>query len=293
MLLGIDLGGTKLAAALVDDEGRVLQKLREPVDQKHNRSVVEQLSRVIESFAGSQPEAVGICIPGIADSKSKTVWAPNIKGWDHIPLAQLLSARVSIPIVIESDRNAAVLGEALYGAAVGKSDVVFLIIGTGIGAGILAGGRILRGSHDIGGAIGWIPVWTEEEKRHFEDVAAGPAIEREAHELFHLEGCKLPQLLELARGGHERVQELLATAGKAIGQVLSVLVSTFNPEMIVLGGGVSHAWDLLAPSALETMHLWSQPIAVRQVEIVVSALGEDAGILGAAAAARHAISKPA
>jgi len=126
-------------------------------------------------------------------------------------------------------------------------------------------------------------------KRHFEDVAAGPAIEREAHELFHLEACKLPQLLELARSGHTRVQELFASAGKAVGQVLSILISTFNPEMIVLGGGVSHAWDVLAPSALETMNLWSQPIAVRQVQIVVSALGEDAGILGAAAAAKHAL----
>ena len=288
MLLGIDVGGTKLAAALVDDAGRVLEKRREPVDQTHNRSVVEQLRRVIDSF--KEPEAIGVCVPGIADSRNKTVWAPNIKGWDHIPLAELLAGCTPAPVVIESDRNAAVLGEALYGAAVGKTDVVFLIIGTGIGAGILVGGRILRGARDVGGAVGWIPVWTEDEKRHFEDVAAGPAIEREAHELFHLEGCKLPELLELARGGHERVQHLFSVAGTAIGQVLSTLVSTFNPEMIVLGGGVSHAWDVLAPSALETMNLWSQPIAVRQVEIVVSGLGEDAGILGAAAAARQALS---
>lgn len=293
MLLGIDLGGTKLAAALVDDEGRVLQKVREPVDQTHNRSAVAQLARVIDSFAEARPEAIGICIPGIADSRTQTVWAPNIKGWDHIPLTQLLARPGGPPIVIESDRNAAVLGEVLYGAAVGKNDVVFLIIGTGIGAGILVAGQVLRGARDIGGAVGWIPVWTDEEKRHFEDVAAGPAIEREAHEQFHLEGCKVPQLVELARSGHPRVQELLANVGKAIGQVLSVLVSTLNPEMIVLGGGVAHAWDLLAPSALETMKLWSQPIAVRQVQIVVSTLGEDAGILGVAGAARRTLAQQA
>jgi len=129
MLLGIDLGGTKLAAALVDDDGRVLDKVREPVDQTHNRSAVEQLRRVIASYADKQPDAIGVCIPGIADARAQTVWAPNIKGWEHIPLSQLLAGLTPSRIIIESDRNAAVLGEVLYGAAVGKRDVIFLIIG--------------------------------------------------------------------------------------------------------------------------------------------------------------------
>ncbi len=284
MFLGVDVGGTKLAAGLVNDSGTISERRRESVDQSDEQSAVRQITALIESY-GNAPEAVGVCIPGIADHKRKTVWAPNIKGWNQIRLLEQLSKRFSFPVVVESDRNAAVLGEVLYGCAQGKRDVVFLIVGTGIGAGVLSGGRLVRGSNDIGGAVGWIPVCLRGQRRHFEDIAAGPAIEHSAMELFRQQAT-LPELASLARHGNRAVLELFQVAGEAIGLVLSMFVSIFNPELIVVGGGVSACWDLLSLSALPEMRLWAQPIGLAQVDVVVSQLGEDAGILGAAAVAK-------
>ena len=284
MFLGIDVGGTKLAAGLVSDDGTISRRCRQPIDQSDETSAIRQIIALLDSY-GDIPTGIGVCIPGIADVKRKTVWAPNIKGWNHIPLAEMLSARSSRPVVVESDRNAAVLGELFYGAARGLRDVVFLILGTGIGAGILSGGQLVRGANDIGGAVGWIPVCVRGRRMHFEDIAAGPAIEHAARELFH-QDTALPELAELARRGNRPAIDLFEAAGEAIGVVLAMLVSTFNPELLVIGGGVSACWDLLSPSALAELRLWSQPIAVSQVRVKVSQLNEDAGILGAAAVAR-------
>lgn len=110
MFLGIDVGGTKLAAGLVSDNGTITERRRQPIDQSDEQSAVRQIIALIESY-GSAPRAIGVCIPGIADHKKQTVWAPNIKGWNQILLLEQLSQRFPCPVVVESDRNAAVLGE--------------------------------------------------------------------------------------------------------------------------------------------------------------------------------------
>jgi glucokinase len=283
MFLGIDVGGSKVAAGLVDASGAVTEKFREPIDQSDDESAVRQLERIIQSYE-DRASGIGIAVPGIADRKKRTVWAPNLVGWNHIPLVELLARVTSTPITLESDRIAAAQGEILHGCGRGRKHLIFLIIGTGIGAGIISDGQPLRGSNDIGGAVGWIPVSVRRQRRHFEDIASGPAIEHAAIALFH-RATRLPELAELARRGNRAVQDLFEEAGEAIGVVAAMIVSIFNPEMIVIGGGVSACWDLLSRPALAEMRLWSQPVAVDQVEVAVSSLGEDAGIVGAAAAA--------
>jgi glucokinase len=284
MFLGIDVGGSKIAAGLVTETGEVTAKCREPIDQTDEGSAVCQLQRIIQSYQ-DQARGIGIAVPGIADQKRRTVWAPNLKGWRHIRLAELVGQVTRLPVALESDRIAAAAGELLHGCARGKKDLIFLILGTGIGAGIICNGQPLRGSNDIGGAVGWIPVGQRGQRRHFEDISSGPAIEHAAVEVFH-KVATLPQLAELARRGNRGVQGLFESAGAAVGLVMSMLVSIFNPEMIVVGGGVSACWDLMSRPALAEMRLWSQPVAVEQIEVTVSSLGEEAGILGAAAAAR-------
>jgi glucokinase len=282
MLLGIDVGGTKVAIGLVKPSGEVVGRREEPTDQSTDDSAVEQLLRLIDAYRGNY-RAVGLGVPGIADCESGTVWAPNIRNWQHLPLAELLRAEAGRPLVVESDRNTAVLAETRFGSGRDKTDVVFLILGTGIGAGICSGGRLVRGRHEIAGAVGWIPVLFRKTLRHFESVAAGPAIAS----IAETEGIAghLPDLAVMARNGEDRALALFGEIGETIGQVLATLVSTFNPELIVIGGGVANAWDLLEESALDTMRLWGQPIALRNVEVRRTELGGDAGILGAAAAA--------
>lgn len=281
--MGIDAGGSKIASGLVDDAGNIVDRAVEATDQSSDSSAVEQLRRLIEHYQKTVA-AVGIGVPGIADPATGNVWAPNIRGWDQIRFSQLLASTITVPIVVESDRNTAILAEMLFGAAPGRSDAVTLILGTGIGAGIVAGNRLIRGRHEIAGAVGWIPVLFRGSVRHFEDVAAGPAISRIAKD----EGLPedLTQLARLAREESTEAAELFNEVGEVIGQALSILVSLLNPEIIVVGGGVGNLWDLLEGAARDAMERWAQPIAVRKVELTASRLGVDAGILGAAAAAR-------
>jgi glucokinase len=282
MLLGIDVGGTKVACGLVKPSGEVVDRREEPTDQSSDDSAVEQLLRLIDAYRGKY-RAVGLGIPGIADRGSGTVWAPNIRNWQHLPLAELLQAEAARPLVVESDRNTAVLAETRFGSGRNRADVVFLILGTGIGAGIWTGGRLLRGRHEIAGAVGWIPVLFRGTLRHFESVAAGPAITSVARS-DGLVG-ELPELAAMARGGEPCARAIFGEIGETIGHVLATLVSTFNPELIVIGGGVANTWDLLEETAIGSMRLWGQPIALGKVEVKRTALGDDAGILGAAAAA--------
>lgn len=248
---------------------------------------MDQLKRILSSYADREIEGVGIGVPGIADSKKGTVWAPNIRGWDQISLASELAAVLGQDVVVESDRNTSVLAEVAAGACKGCSDAVFLILGTGIGAGIWSGGQLLRGSADIGGAVGWIPVTLGGRAFHFEEVAAGPGIERLAGEA----GLPpdVPRLAEMAADGDPAAQALFDDVGQVVGQGLSVLVSLLDPQVIAIGGGVGNVWPYLRKSAEAAMQRWAQPISVGNVRVLVSSLGETAGIVGAAASARLAV----
>jgi glucokinase len=286
MYLGVDVGGTKVAAATVGETGQLSNRMLESVDQTSDRSALQQLETIIAGFRDLPLEGIGVCVPGIAELRAGTVWAPNIRGWNHIPLQELLQRQTVNRITVESDRNAAVLAEVFYGAARGKENVLVLILGTGIGAGILAGGNLVRGFRDVAGAVGWIPVPAARGLAHFEEVAAGPAIEKAAAEgtgVFR----RLPELAEALRAGEKELQPVFDRAGEAIGVVLASMVSTFNPELILIGGGVGNVWQLFEEPARRAFRRWCQPVAVRQVEIQVSPLGQDAGILGAAAASRR------
>lgn len=285
MYLGIDVGGTKIAAGLVGKSGRVARFHSEATDQSESGAAVAQLIRLIQQYASDRPEAAGIGIPGIAEENGSRVWAPNIRGWDFIPLHQRLAAAADFPITVESDRNTAVLGELLYGSARGCTDAVYVILGTGIGVGIVSEGRLIRGRHGIAGAAGWIPVVFDGALAHFEDVAAGPAISR--HALRRRLTGDTAELVRLARDGDPDARTLFREVGDAVGQALAVLVSLLDPQLIILGGGVSQSWDLMCESAMPGMQTWAQPEAVKKVRVELSRLGVHAGILGAAAAAQQ------
>ena len=164
-VIGVDLGGTKLAAALFTRDGKMVNKVNRLLDGRRGSEVgaliVATIKEVLNS-SGLKAEpigGVGVCVPGISHARTGRVWAPNIPGWEDYPLfAEITDAlnNKSIFITIDSDRACSILGEAWCGAATGCRDAIFLAVGTGIGAGIMVDGKVLRGTHDIGGAIGWM-----------------------------------------------------------------------------------------------------------------------------------------
>jgi glucokinase len=299
--LGVDLGGTKLASAAFTDRGELLYRETVPLADRQGGdvgSLIADRLREIGSKYGA--EGAGVCIPGLYRATRGTVWAPNIPGWADYPLRSVLrdALGAALPVAIDSDRAAYILGETWRGAAQGARDAIFLAVGTGIGAGILAGGRVLRGHGDVAGAIGWLaldrtfqPRW----KMHgcFEDQASGPGLVRVTRDLLESDSTYDGELRKKATrletgdvfAAHDRGDALAAkvidNAVELWGMAAANLVSLFNPQMIIFGGGVfGPATQHLESIKIEAKR-WAQPIAIEQVQFVGSALGSDAGLFGA------------
>lgn len=305
LVFAADLGGTKLAAALVDRHGKISARQTVPVDHSSTMAPVKQILAMAQEWAGRKSPrnafaAAGVAVPGLV-RRNGLVWAPNLPGWAKMPLARKLHRTLGIPCTVESDRNAAVLGEAWRGAARGKNDAIVLMLGTGIGAGILSGGRLVRGAHELSGCAGWMVVTDEcgaEAKRmgQLESLAAGPAIARAAKKVLarriaglleEIPGEKINafQVAEAARRGDTASIELYLEAGRMLGYGVANLVSLFDPEIVIIGGGLARASDLFLGALRKAMKERAQPIAGKKVRVVVSRLDGEANLLGVAWAA--------
>jgi glucokinase len=287
-VLALDLGGTKLAAALFDSNGEVMQRETFPIAGRAGADVGTIILRAVKQLAGDVSLAgVGVAVPGIYRSATGTVWAPNIPGWDDYPLlAELTAALGNVPVAIESDRTCYILGEVWRGSAQGARNAVFLAVGTGIGAGILIDGHVARGQHDVAGAIGWLALDRPYHDKYkscgcFEYYAAGPGLARAA-ELQGLDGATTESVFAASAAGDERAQAVVDQAIGYWGMAVANLVSLLNPEVIVFGGGVFGPAVSLLDAVYDEALKWAQPISIRQVKLVGSALGSDAGIYGAA-----------
>jgi len=275
--LAVDLGGTKTATAVVDEHGGIMVRNKVPAA----RSVVETVEQIVSAAKDVNVLAAGIIVPGIYTASDGRAWAPNLWGWDPVPLREALVHRLDLPVAIGNDRTGYVVGEQWLGAARGLDDVVFLAVGTGIGAGILSGGRVIEGAHGVAGAVGWMTLdahWKDEYERTgcWEWEAAGPALARRAG------GISPEEVVRLARLGNESALAALRETADWLGRGIANLINLLNPEMVVLGGGLMHAGDLLLPLIRASAGRWAQPLAMQRTVIELTKLGEDAGLLGAA-----------
>jgi glucokinase len=305
-LLAFDLGGTKLATAVFNEEGEILSREITTLDKRNGSEVGELIVRIFLSIhdaallTGNEITSIGISVPGIYRVKTGTVWAPNIPGWDDYPLLnEIKKVAGKIPVTIDSDRACYILGEFWKGNAQECDDAIFLAVGTGIGAGILINGNVLHGSHDIAGAIGWMALnkpFTEDyiSCGCFEYYTSGEGIAKLAQKLVgehkHYSGQLInikPEQINSHDVFHafENEDEI---AGKVIqncieywGMATANLVSLFNPEKIIFGGGVFGPAVTLIPKIKEEATKWAQPISMTQVTFEASGLSSDAGVYGA------------
>jgi glucokinase len=310
--IGVDVGGTKISAALFADDGTMLSKTRVPIDRSGPEGPVAQITATIAELAAEAGElehggaghavpAVGIVVPGVVFHESGEVWAPNIAGWDRFPLAARLAERTSLPLVLDSDRAAYVLGEQWCGVARGFRNVVFVAFGTGIGAGILVDGRLVRGSGDIAGAVGWFaidPRFRPEygERGCFECEASGTAVGLLAQRALEqgrpsaIAGIAAESggevtaeaVFRAASGGDALAGEILDHAAEAMAMGIANIVSILNPQIVVLGGGLFQSDLRLLEPVRARVARWAQPLAAAAVRIEPSDLGADAGLFGAA-----------
>jgi glucokinase len=286
-VLAIDLGGTKASFAVIDADGAVRARTKRP---SHEDGVALSAEMVAATAADTVRAAglrwtdvrgAGVVVPGIYDPSTGRAWAPNLWGRDEVAVADELRKHLPVPVVIDSDRSGYVLGEAWRGAARGAADVVFLAVGTGIGAGILCHGRLVRGHGGIAGAVGWFaldPRWREDYGRMggFEAEAAGPALAR------RLGAASAEEVAGAARRGDAAAQRAVKETVEWLAMGIANLISALNPQVVVLGGGLMQASDLFLEPVRRAVRRWAQPTAVQQCRIEATQLGEDAALFGAA-----------
>jgi glucokinase len=316
LAIGIDIGGTKVAGGVVDADGNVSHRARRDTPSRSKSpsvvegTIVEVVAELMHLAGPSSVAAVGIGAAGfVAADRATVVFAPHLS-WRHEPLRDALQKRVSVPIFVDNDANAAAWAEWKFGAAQGESHVMMITLGTGIGGGILIDGQVQRGRFGIAGEFGHMQVVPAGHRCEcgnrgcWEQYASGNALVREAHSLFSanspiasdlldsvegvVDNLTGPLITQAARDGDPTACELLAEIGHWLGIGIANLAAAFDPGMFVIGGGVSAAGDLLLDSARETFkrHLAGRGYRP-EARIVAAQLGNDAGLIGAADLARH------
>jgi glucokinase len=302
-IIALDLGGTKLAVALLSEAGKIISKEVIPLGKKVGKEVGLLVTDQVKNYKtspGSVVQAIGISVPGISHQKTGRVWAPNIAGWEDYPLVhEIQQVAGNVPVTMDSDRACSILGEQWLGNARGCKDAIYLAVGTGIGAGILTEGRVLRGAQDIAGAVGWMALKKPFEKKYipcgcFEYYASGEGIVKLTRELLAefstYRGVLREQTPENITAHHlfsayenndpiaiRVFEECIEYWGMAVANLISI----FNPEKVIFGGGIFGPAAQFIPAIKEEATKWAQPISMNQVIFEESGLQGDATIYGA------------
>jgi glucokinase len=310
LTIGVDAGGTKVAAGVVDDRGAVLASSLRPTpsqDPRETETVIVDLFR--ELAASHEVEAVGVGAAGFVNAERSTVlFAPNL-AWRDEPLRRSLEARCGLPVVIENDANAAAWAEVRFGAGRGERFVVIVTVGTGIGGGIVLDGRLLRGRFGIAAEIGHINIVPNGRRCGcglegcWEQYASGRALLQEARELANVSPAMASQLLELAGGQVDTMTGAMVTEAARAGDVVALrtfdvvgtwlgrgmaqLAAILDPGTFVIAGGVSTAGELILEP---TQRSFLENLTARghrpHATLRLAELGAEAGVVGAADLAR-------
>ncbi len=298
-LLGLDIGGTKIAAGVVDADGAVQGFLVAPTDAA--RGPEDGLARLFElgrsSIATSRipwedVEAVGIGCGGPLDPALGVLIAPlHLPGWEDVPITDLATVAFERPSVLENDATAAAAGEHRYGAGRGTRNMIYLTVSTGIGGGVVIDGSLFRGSTGNGGELGHVTVdWHGRECRGcgrrgcLEAYASGTSIAERAQEAGMV-GATATDVSEAALAGDVVATKVWSETCEALACGVTSLANLFEPELVVIGGGVSRAGEQLLGPVRELVHAQAIDPPGRKVGIVQAALGEAVGVVGAAAVA--------
>ena len=286
-VIGIDVGGTKIAAGLVDANGSLREQVERPTPTASQGELLTALEEVVAALLRLGPvAAIGIGVPSRVDQVARRVVASVHIPLEGVDLAARMTERFDLPTAIENDGNAATVAEWTIGAGRGTADMIMLTLGTGIGGGLVLAGRPFRGALGVGAELGHMVVdfdgppcgGTCRGHGHFETLASGSTADEKAAELGLKDGRAL---VEAARSGDASALSALTGIGRVLGAGLVTLVNVFNPELIVIGGGFGAAGDLVLDPARAVVAEEALEPGRDSVRIVRAALGPEAGVVGA------------
>lgn len=299
-VLGIDFGHSHVRVAVADLSSRVLAEHRDELDV--DRSAAAALDRAAEMATAVLEEAgvpadgvfgCGVGIPGPIDQRTGTVGSgPILPGWTGLPAAKELADRLGFEVDVDNDATLGALGESAHGAARGVEDVIYLKLATGIGAGLLLGGRLHRGATGIAGEIGHILYDPQGKlcrcgsRGCLETAAGAPAIAALLAEAYGGD-LTTTDVVRLATEGDVGAERLVRDAGRAVGRVLADIVNVLNPELVVLGGELAAVGEPLREGVVESLRRYALPAATAAVRVELGVLGDRAEVLGALALVTH------
>lgn len=292
--IGIDLGGTNLRVAAIDETGHVLARVSETAKfdegPEHVAGGIASLVDGVRQRIGAESLlGVGIGVPGYIDIEAGIVDAVNLPGFLGFPVRDRIQQHLGIPIILENDANAAALGESWLGAGKDVADLILLTLGTGIGGGIISGGKVLHGFRGMAGEFGHMTVVPEGNPCGcgnygcLEKHASATAITAMAQMMhFGQEIRSATDVFALALDGNTRAKQIFESMGRALGIALASLINIFNFPLYLLSGGPLPAWELFAPSMFAEIGKRSFTYARTHTRVERGTLGADAGLFGAA-----------
>jgi len=315
LTLGVDLGGTKVETALVDAAGRIVASQRRPTQpEKGPDAVIADIVACVETClgeAGKAAQSLGVGVAGQLDRTGTLRFSPNL-GWRNVSLKVKLEEALGIPVVIDNDVRAATRGEWRHGAGQGVNDLVCLFVGTGIGGGVVSGGRILEGCSNTAGELGHMTIVADGRRCHcpnrgcLEAYAGGWAIAERAQEAVRADPQAGQRLVALAgdikqisaatvsqacSDGDPLARRLVEETAQYLAAGVVGIINAFNPCLLVLGGGVIQGRPEYVSEVERVVRENALQAAVQGLRIVMAALGDKAGVIGAAALARDKIGK--
>lgn len=299
MLIGLDVGGTKMTGVLAARDGMLLSKVRRPTDRAGGaRAGLTLIREIIAGLAeealrtGGSVARIGIGFGGPVDyERGMVLVSHQVKGWEDAPLREELERQFRVPVVVDNDANAGTLGEWRFGAGRGFDDLLYVNIGTGIGGGVIAGGRLVRGARNLAGEIGHVtvvrggPGCTCGKRGCLEACASGDAVGRRGSEALG-QPVSGKELFALAASGHRAAERVILEVVEDLAQGIGMAVNLLNPAAVIIGGGLSEAPEPLFLEPLRrALPRYCLDEAAHGLRVEAAQLGYDAGVMGAVALA--------
>jgi glucokinase len=312
LAIGVDIGGTKVLGGVVDESGEILRTFRQDTPREGGDALNKVIADVVgELLTTHKTEHIGISAAGLVSSDRQTMLgAPNIKDWDGVNIAKALNKISGINSIVENDANSAAWAERVYGAGKGLENVIMITVGTGIGGAAIVNGKPLRGANGTGAEFGHLRVVPNGElcgcgiRGCYEQYASGTALMRHAKDAINknpesaknllargdgtINGLIGSHITDAARDGDAIAVGALEVAGDWLGAGIATLAMLFDPSIVVIGGGVVEAGELLLEPARKAMMREMPFVGKHPVpDIVAAKLGNDAGLVGAADLSRN------
>lgn len=297
-IIGIDLGATKIYTAIANLKGKILKEVQIPTEAKKGKNAVvsnicKSVDIVLKAQHGKLKEvkSIGIGSPGTVNFKEGIVYdPPNLPGWKKVPLRNILKRKFKTTILVDNDANLAALAEGKFGAGKGIENFIYVTISTGIGGGIIIDGKLYRGAEGAAGEVGHMTILSEGPKcgcgklGHLEALASGIAIKR-------ISGLDAIEFGKKTRQGNKKAKKILKDITNYLGIGLANLTNIFNPELIIIGGGISNMGNLLFSPLRRAIKKYSMPLPGKKVKLIKARLGRRIGVTGAIALCLHSLKK--